>query len=115
MSRNSFRRHLSMPGMLRAVRACFGRVPNPVRTRGISLPDCLMSGLAVFSFKMPSLLQFDRQVRGGGDPVLARTLRTLFGVARAPSDTWMRERPGGVDPRRCFVNDGVDAPRSAAS
>ena len=85
--------------------ACFGRVPDPVRARGISLPGRLMSGLAVFPLRMPSLLQFDKQVRRGGDPVLARNLRTLFGVKRAPSDTWMRERPGGVDPRelrRCL-------------
>ncbi len=94
-----------MPGMLRAVRECFDRSRDPIRPRGISLSDCLMSGLAVFPFKIPSLLQFDTQVRQGGDPVTARNLRTLFGVARAPSDTWMRERPGGVDPRdlrRCF-------------
>ena len=106
MSRKSFRRHLSMPGMLAAMRACFDRVPDPLRTRGISLSDCLMSGLAVFSFKMPSLLQFDTRVRGGEDPVQARNLRTLFGVVRAPSDTWMRERLDEVDPRdlrRCFT------------
>ncbi len=106
MSRKSFRRHLSMPGMLAAMRAFFDRVPDPLRTRGISLSDCLMSGLAVFSFKMPSLLQFDTRVRGGEDPVQARNLRTLFGVARAPSDTWMRERLDEVAPRdlrRCFT------------
>ncbi len=54
---------------------------------------------------MPSLLQSGRQVRGGGDPVMARNLRSLFGVGRAPSDTWMRQRLEEVDPRalrRCF-------------
>ncbi len=49
MSGNPFRKHLSMPGMLRAVRACFDRIPDPISTRGIGLSDCLMSGLAVFS------------------------------------------------------------------
>ncbi len=88
-----------MPGMLAAVRACFDRVPDPLRTRGISLSDCLMSGLAAFSFKMPSLLQFDARVRGGEDPVRARNLRTLSGAARAPPDTRMRERLDGADPR----------------
>ncbi len=99
MSRDSLRKHLSMPGMLRAVRACLDRIADPVDTRGISLSDCLMSGLAVFSSRMPSLLQFDRQVRGGGDPVMARNLRPLFGVGRAPSDSWMRQRLEEVDPR----------------
>ncbi len=92
--------------MLAAVRACFDRVPDPLRTRSISHSDCLIPGLAVFSFKMPSLLQFDTRVRGGGDPAHARNLRTLFAVARAPSDTWMRDRLDEVDPgdlRRCFT------------
>lgn len=60
-----------MPGMLRAVRTCFERVPGLRRSRGISLADCLMPGPAVFSLRFPSLLQFDRQVRGGGDPAQA--------------------------------------------
>ena len=105
VSRDSFRRHLSTPGMLRVVRECFDRVPDPVRSRDFSLSDCLMSGLAVFSLKTPSLLQFDMQVRGGEDPVQARNLRSLFGVGKAPSDTRMRERLDEVDPRdlrRCF-------------
>ena len=42
-----------------------------------------MSGLAVFSLKIPSLLQFDTQVRGGEDPVKAQNLRSLFGVEKA--------------------------------
>lgn len=94
-----------MPGMLRAVRECFDRVPDPIDARDFSLSDCLMSGLAVFSLKIPSLLQFDTQVRGGEDPVKARNLRSLFGVEKVPSDTRMRERLDEVDPRglrRCF-------------
>ncbi len=99
MSRNPFRRHLSMPGMLQAVRACLHRIPDPISTRGIGLSDCLMSGPAVFSFRMPSLPQSGRQVRGGGDPVMARNLRPLSGVGRAPSDAWMRQRLDGAGPR----------------
>ena len=119
MSRNSFRRHLSMPGMLLAVRVCFGRVPDPVsmpKHSPLLLPgDEPVQTSTEFSFLGRPLFLFGA---GGGDPVLARNLRTLFGVARAPSDTWMRERPGGADPRdlrRCFVNEWtyVDAPVSA--
>ena len=73
-----------MPGMLDMMRERFDRVPDPISARCMSLSDCLMSGLAVFSFKLPSLLQFDRKVRGGEDPVMARNLRALFGVVRAP-------------------------------
>ncbi|MCY4209113.1 MAG: hypothetical protein OXD29_14360, partial [Roseovarius sp.] len=65
------------------MRQHFGGIPDPIRTRGTGLSDCLMSGLAVFFFKTPSLPRFDRNTRGGGDPVMARNLHALFGVARA--------------------------------
>ena len=87
---NSFRGHLSMPGMPDMTRKRFDRVPDPISARCMSLSDCLMSGLAVSGFKLPSLLQFDRKVRGGEDPVMARSPRALFGVARAP-----RQSPSG--------------------
>ncbi len=99
MSRNTLRRHLSMPGLLSSVRRAFDAVPDPVDPRGLSLSDCLMSGLAVFSLKMPSLLQFDSQVRFGEDPALRRNVRALFGVGRVPSDTAMRERLDRIGPR----------------
>ncbi len=86
------------------------RMPRPHRRpdrhtwhQPFRLPDVGPRGVLP---RMPSLLQFDRQVRGGGDPVMARNLRSLFGVGRAPSDTWMRQRLDGVDPRdlrRCFT------------
>jgi len=54
-----------------------------------------MSGVAVFSLKYASLLQYDRQRR---DPAEAHNLRTLYGVKRAPSDTQMREILDAVNP-----------------
>lgn len=59
--------------------------------------DCLMSGLAVFTFKFSSLLKFDK-ARGEED-VLRHNLRTLFGVESAPCDTHMRERLDEITPR----------------
>ena len=56
MTQNSFRKHLSMPGMLSEVRKCFDNVPDLVVSRGITQSDCLMTGLAVFSLKMTSML-----------------------------------------------------------
>ncbi|MCY3982911.1 MAG: hypothetical protein OXE85_03225, partial [Roseovarius sp.] len=49
---NSFRGHLSMPGMPDMTRERFDRVPDPTGARCISLSDCLMSGLAVSGFKL---------------------------------------------------------------
>ena len=40
-----FRKDLSMPGMVAEMRRCFERIEDGVSNRGVSLPDCLMSGL----------------------------------------------------------------------
>jgi len=50
--------------------------------------NCLMSGLAMFSLKYPSLLQFDQ---GKKDEIISHNLKKLYGVENAPSDTYMRE------------------------
>ena len=99
MSKTSFRKDLSMPGMLRAMRKCFDRVPDPITPRGITLSDCLMVGLAVFSLKIPSLLKLEELGRLNKSSTLANNLKSMFGVKRIPSDSRLRERFDGVDPR----------------
>ena len=99
MTQNSFRKHLSMPGMLSEVRKCFDNVPDLVVSRGITQSDCLMTGLAVFSLKMTSMLSFDQKIRLDESSVPAQNFRSLFGVDRIPSDTRVRERLDDVDPR----------------
>jgi len=74
------KKQLSAKGMLAKVRGLFEKIPEPVKDpRGvrpkISLPDCLMSGLAVFGIKFPSLLQFDI---GLNNQVIQHNLRTLY-------------------------------------
>ena len=93
----TLRKTVSAPGLLEAVRECFERIPDPVASRGLSLAQCLMSGLAVFGLKYPSLLQFDRDAREV--ELIGSNLSSLYGIERAPSDTAMRERLDGVDPR----------------
>lgn len=56
--------------------------------------DCLMSGLALFVLKFPSLLKFDNR---RDEPVLRGNLKRLFGIKRAPSDTTLRRRLDAVD------------------
>ncbi len=51
--------------------------------------DSVLSALAVFTFKFPSLLQFDK-VREAKGPKLDN-LKRLFGIEKIPSDTSMRE------------------------
>lgn len=65
--------------------------------RMISLTDALMSGLAVFGLKYPSLLQFEGDK---SEPTLQHNLSTLYGVERAPCDTQMRVILDPVEPRQ---------------
>ena len=90
-----------MPGMLAEMRRCFERIEDGVPGRGLNLADCLMSGLAVFSLKYPSLLRFEQDARGlgdGSDGTRRENLRNLFGIERAPSDVRLRERLDELDP-----------------
>ena len=90
---------LSMPGMVAEMRRCFERIEDGVSSRGVSLSGCLMSGLAIFALKYPSLLRFDRDARGLGEPSAREgNLCSLFGIGRAPSDSRMRERLDALDP-----------------
>lgn len=54
-----------------------------------------MSGLAIFSLKYPSLLQFDHEQE---EKTARYNLKTLYGVEVAPCDTYMREKLDKVDP-----------------
>ena len=96
MSKPAFRKTLSAPGLLRIVRERFERIEDPVAGRGLNLADCLMSGLAVFGLKYPSLLSFERDARQAQRT--RSNLKSLYGVRRAPSDTRLRERLDEVDP-----------------
>ena len=84
MSKDSFRKDLSMPGLLREMRECFDRVPDLIISRGITLSDCLMTGLAIFCLKIPSMLKYEQLVRLDESTVQAKNLKSLFGVKRPP-------------------------------
>ncbi len=57
----------------------------------------MMFGLAIFGFKSPSLLQFEKNVNS--ESMITRNLRTLYGVKKIPSDTYMIEQLDQVNPR----------------
>jgi len=97
MSNRPFRKALSAPGLLNTVRQCFDQIDDNKVNRSISLTDCLMSGVAVFGLKYPSLLQFDKN---RNDELIKPNLQSLYGITQAPSDTYMRERLDDVDPQQ---------------
>jgi hypothetical protein len=93
-----FRKYLSAPGLLSIVHRQFLKVPDPrefTKNVTISITDHLMSGLAVFGLKYPSLLQYDRK---RSDNVIAQNLKDLYHVNNPPSDTYLRERLDHIEP-----------------
>ncbi len=88
------RKHLSAAGLLSEARRCFAQIPD-VPGNEIALVDHLMSGLALFGLKYPSLPQFENDRR---EEATRANLRALYGIERAPSDTRFRERLDELDP-----------------
>jgi len=91
---------LSANGLLKKIRNVFKKVKTTQtsirgKTKQISLADSLMSALAMFSLKMPSLLAFDRAKR---EKTISHNLKKLYGIVYAPSDTHMREELDKIDP-----------------
>ncbi len=80
------RKHLNADSLFAAIHKDFQQIPD---SRGanctISLGDALMSGLAVFQLKHPSLLAFDKQRQK--EP---QNLHSMFGVTNIPCDSQMR-------------------------
>ncbi|MEN8237434.1 MAG: hypothetical protein ABFQ95_07850 [Pseudomonadota bacterium] len=58
--------------------------------------DCLMSGLAIFTFKFSSLLKFDR-IRNAVDKA-KNNLKQLFNLEKTPCDTQVRTRLDVITP-----------------
>jgi hypothetical protein len=86
------RKNLSADGLLALVRRSFARVPDPRQPQPpIPLTDALMSAFALFTLKDPSLLAFDGRRSDAN-------LKALFGIARIPCDTQMREILDPLDP-----------------
>jgi len=90
------RKHLCVDALISAIHHKFKQIPDPrTLTRSdISFTDVLMSGLAVFGLKFPSLLSYDEQRMH-----YVGNLKALYHVNRAPSDTYLRERLDEVDPK----------------
>ena len=90
------RKHLSAPGLLRAIRQTFDVIPDHRCDPLIPLADALMSGVAVFGLKYPSLLKFDEAY--SDEATVRHNLRTLYGVEHAPCDTQLRDIADPVKP-----------------
>ncbi len=90
------RKSLCADALVSSVYQQFKIIPyarNLPKTSLISFTDVLMSGLAVFGLKFPSLLKFDQN-----RSIVKGNLKNLYHVNRAPSETYLRERLDELDP-----------------
>lgn len=86
------RKHLSADSLYALLRGSFKQVPDQrLDSSSIRLPDSLMSGLALFALKDPSLLAFDSRRHD-------ENTKRLFHIDRVPSDTQMRTILDEVNP-----------------
>ncbi|MBK7890695.1 MAG: transposase [Bdellovibrionales bacterium] len=81
---------LSGTELFRAAREHFSKLSDSRDPSRIEIPieDFFMSALAIFSLKIPSLLQFEEEMRKQRS---FSNLKKLFYVSKVPSDTRMRE------------------------
>src|SRR6266699_622035 len=86
------RKHLCADALFRLLHAHFATIAvDDVDEVEIPLADALMSAFAMFSLTSPSLLAFDQQRAEGN-------LSTIYGIERAPCDTYLRETLDPVSP-----------------
>lgn len=83
---STFRKDLGIPNLIAHLQRLFSKIPDPrsLKKSDISIADHLMSGLAVFGLKCPSLLDYDRKRTA---EATAYNLRNLYMVNNPPSDT----------------------------
>lgn len=94
---NTVRKFLCADTLISDIHRYFKKIPDPRELServSISFADVLMSGLAVFGLKFPSLLQYDQKRH-----TLDHNLLSLYHITQPPSDTYMRERLDELDPR----------------
>ena len=95
------RKDLSTEGLLRTVSKTVRNLKisqiKGSRKEPITLHDCIMSALAMFSLKYSALLKFDKDYQEVER--VRHNLKVLYNVAMAPCDTYMRERLDEIDPK----------------
>jgi hypothetical protein len=93
----SVRKSLCADTLIPNIYSWFRKIPDPRKLPdgvSISFTDVLMSGLAVFGLKFPSLLKYDQNRH-----ILDHNLLSLYRITQPPSDTYLRERLDELDPR----------------
>ena len=88
------REHTSFDPMIEAISQCTQRIADHRRSGTIySISDAVMSGIAMFSLKDPSLLAFQQRRND-------QNMKNIFHIKNIPSDTSMREILDPIDPHQ---------------
>jgi len=86
-SKRTVRKQLNADALIQLIREDFQKIPDHrAGNANISLDDALMSALAMFQLKDPSLLAFDKRRRKEPE-----NLHTIWGIANIPCDSQMRD------------------------
>jgi hypothetical protein len=96
----TLRKNLSAGGLCEMIRGQFQNIPDTRRQASIdyTLPDTLMAAFAMFQFKCPSLLQFDKASRDSEDETMIGNLKRLYKLGDVPCDSQMRTILDTVSP-----------------
>jgi hypothetical protein len=79
------RKHLSFDPIIRQIRQRAEQLPDARKREGVfSVADAVLSAVAMFSLKDPSLLAFQERRND-------ENMKNLYGIRQVPSDTQMRE------------------------
>lgn len=92
MVKINLRKRLCADKIYKFIHSHFSSIPDPrnfSKPSKVTLSDCFMSCLAVFSLKWPSLLSYQMNKKNSE---VRKNLQTLFHVKTPPSDSYMRER-----------------------
>lgn len=92
----SIRKSLCADTLIPNIYSWFRKIPDPRKLPdkvSIAFTDVLMSGLAVFGLKFPSLLKYDQNRH-----MLDHNLLSLYRIKQSPSDSYLRERLDELDP-----------------
>ena len=97
-SKLKVRKHLNADALFGAIHSEFKKIPEfRPGNIDISIPDVLMSAFAMFSLKIPSLLQFDNKRKESAE---SQNLKTVYGIENIPSDSRMREIGDEINPKK---------------
>jgi len=89
------KKHLSFSALRKALSEFFENIDDCRQAGKINytLPDCLMSALAMMFFQDPSVFSFQRRMH---DKMQSNNLKTMFGVNTIPSDDSLRQSMDAV-------------------